>query len=102
MIIMCKQYIIPIYSIITGIVITLITGLFPNVFLLGVNYWGYFLPWLRRIVYPGSPLEVLWIYLIVDVIIWSVLIYLTLLSVEEEETRKTKRPVRRVARKRRR
>jgi len=99
---MCKQYIIPIYSIITGIVITLITGLFPNVFLLGVNYWGYFLPWLRRIVYPGSPLEVLWIYVLVDVIIWSVLVYLTLLSAVEEETRKTKRPVRRVARKRRR
>ena len=79
----------------------MITGLFPNIFLLGVNYWGYFLPWLRRIVYPGSPLEVLWIYLIVDVIIWSVLVYLTLLSVEEEEIRKTKRPVRRVIAKKR-
>ena len=89
---MCKEYIVPAYAIVTGILITLITGIFPNMFLLGVNYWGYFLPWLQRIVYPGAPLQVMWIYLTIDVIVWSVLVYLTLLSVVEEE--KKKRPAR--------
>jgi len=87
---MCKQYKIPIYSILTGIVITLITGFFPNVFLLGVSYWGYLLPWAMRTVYPGAPFEILWINFIVDIIIWSVLIYLTLLSVEEEKRKTVK------------
>jgi hypothetical protein len=93
---MCKEYKLSIYSITTGIIITLITGLIPNVFLLGVNYWGYFLPWLKRIVYPGAPLEVSWIYFLVDMVIWSVFVYLTILSVVEEEAKK------RPARKRRR
>jgi membrane protein implicated in regulation of membrane protease activity len=87
---MCNEYKLTIYSIITGIVITLITGLIPNVFLLGVKYWGYFLPWLR-LVLPGS-LEVSWIYFLADMVIWSVFAYLTILSVEEEERKK--RPVR--------
>lgn len=102
---MCKEYKVPIYSILTGILITLITGVFQNVFLLGVSYWGYFLPWLRRIVYPGSSLEILWVYFIADIIIWSVFIYLAIISVEEEEAKKRatrKRPARKAARKRRR
>ena len=68
--------------------ITLITALFPNVFLLGVSYFGYFLPWLKRIVYPGAPLEVIWINFIVNIVIWSVLIYLAIISVEEGKTKK--------------
>jgi len=82
---MYKQYKIPIYSLLTGIIITLITALFPNVFLMGISHWGYLLPWLRRVVYPGAPLEILWVYFISDIIIWSVLIYLALISVEEEK-----------------
>jgi hypothetical protein len=89
---MCKEYKIPIYSTLTGILITLLTGLFPNVFLLGVSYFGYFLPWLRRIVYPGAPLEVLWINFFVNIVIWSVLIYLAMVSIEEEKVKK--KPIR--------
>jgi uncharacterized membrane protein len=91
---MCKEYKLSIYSVITGILITLITGTIPNFFLIGVKYWGYFLPWLR-LVYSGS-LEVSWIYFFVDAVIWSVFVYLTILSVVEEEAKK------RPARKRRR
>jgi len=103
---MCKEYRIPIYSILTGILITLITGLFQNVFLSGVSYWGYFLPWLSKAVYPGATLNVKWVNLFADIVIWSVFIYLALISVEEEEKKKRatrKRPTRkRIARKRRR
>jgi len=93
---MCKEYKTPIYSILTGILITLITGLFPNVFLLGVSYFGYFLPWLRRIVYQGAPFEVLWINFFVNIVIWSVLIYLAIVSIEEEKGKK--KPIRKTKR----
>jgi hypothetical protein len=88
---MCKKYKIPIYSILAGILITLITGLFPNVFLLGVSYWGYFLPWLSKVVYPGATLNVIWINLFVNIVIWSVLLYLAIVSIEEG---KKKKPIR--------
>ncbi|NIM47585.1 MAG: hypothetical protein GTN40_05525 [Candidatus Aenigmarchaeota archaeon] len=90
---MCKQYKIPICSLLTGIIITLITGFFPNVFLLGVSYRGYLLPWMRSVVYPGAPFEILWIYFLTDIIIWTVLIYLALLSVQEEKKQPVKQPV---------
>jgi hypothetical protein len=43
--------------------------------MLGVGQWGYVLPWLRRIVYPGSPLEVVWQNLVADLTIWTLLSY---------------------------
>ena len=98
---MCKQYKIPIYSILTGIIITLLTALFPNVFLLGVSYWGYLLPWLRQLVYPGSKLEIIWVNFFVNILIWSVILYMALLSVSEAEAKKAKRPVRRIKKRRR-
>lgn len=88
---MCKKYKTPIYSILTGMLITLITGLFPNVFLLGVSYWGYFLPWLSRVVYLGATLNVIWINLFVNIVIWSVLLYLAIVSIEEGKVKKHRR-----------
>ena len=85
---MCKKYKIPVYSILAGMFITLITGLFPNVFLLGVSYWGYFLPWLSKVVYPGATLNVKWVNLFADIVIWSVLLYLAIVSIEEDKTKK--------------
>ena len=105
---MCKQYKIPIYSILTGIILTLITGFFPNVFLIGITYWGYLLPWMSRIDYLGAPLEIIWINLLADIIIWSMLIYLALVSVEEEKMKTVKEkavkiePVKRKLRRRKR
>jgi len=93
---MCKEYKTPIYSILAGILITLITGLFPNVFLLGVSYWGYFLPWLSKVAYPGATLNVKWVNLFVNIVIWSVLLYLAIVSIEED---KAKKPIRKRKRK---
>ncbi len=88
---MCEEYKTPVYSIIAGMLITLITGLFPNVFLLGVSYWGYFLPWLSKVIYPGAALNVIWVNFFVDIVIWSVLLYLAIVSIEEG---KVKKPIR--------
>jgi len=100
---MSEQYKISIYSLITGIIITLITGFFPNVFLIGVSYWGYLLPWTKQIVYPGAPFEILWINFIVDIIIWSVLVYLTLIGIEEREKKKPvkKKPIKKKSKRKR-
>lgn len=42
-------------------------------------------------VYLGAPLEIIWINFIVDIIIWSVLIYLGLVSIEEEKKKPVKK-----------
>jgi hypothetical protein len=88
---MCKEYKTPIYSILAGLLITLITGLFPNVFLLGISYFGYFLPWLRRTAYAGASLEVVWVNLFVDIVIWSVLLYLAIVSIEEKPKKRVRK-----------
>jgi hypothetical protein len=93
---MCKEYKIPFYSLLAGILITLITSLFPNVFLWGVSYWGYLLPWLKRAAYPGSPTDILWINFFVNIVIWSVLIYLAIVSIEEGKGKK--KPIRKIKR----
>lgn len=68
-----------------GFSVTILSGLFPNrvVYgeipfvgiayerMLGVGYWGYVLPWLRKIVYPSSAFEVVWRNLAADVAIWT-------------------------------
>jgi len=104
---MCMKYKIIIYSILTGWFITLITGFFPNVFLSGVRYWGYLLPWSRAMAYSRALLDIMWVNFIVDIVIWSVLIYLALVSVEEKEIKlierkPTRRSVRKPAKKRKR
>jgi len=94
---MNKKYEKQTYSILSGVLITVITGFIPNVFplMLGSDRWGYLLPWLRRIVYPGAPLEIVLTSFVADVLIWSVLTYLFLISVNEVEKKPVKRPARR-------
>jgi hypothetical protein len=88
---MHKEYKLTIYSILTGILITLITALFPNVFLLGVSYWGYFLPWIKKIVYPGAPIEIMWINFFANIVIWSVFMYLTFIGIEEKPKKRARK-----------
>ena len=65
-----KRVILP--ACILGVIITLISGLLPNMptQLLGVGYWGYPLPWIKQVVYPGAPKVIIWHFLILDWIIW--------------------------------
>ncbi|MFQ6125156.1 MAG: hypothetical protein ACE5R6_11215 [Candidatus Heimdallarchaeota archaeon] len=56
-----------IVAIVVGGVIILLTGLLSNQSgLLGVNYWGYPLPWLKQVVYPDTPRVIRWDYFFLD------------------------------------
>jgi hypothetical protein len=72
------------FSILFGLIITLMTALFENtcvigefpdvrfvsIPLLGMNYWGMPLPWLKQIVYPGAVKQVIWLHFVVDALFW--------------------------------
>ncbi len=66
-----KRLVLP--SLIIGGIITSFSGLLPNIppSLLGVGYWGYPLPWLKQVVYPGAPKVIIWHFLILDWLIWT-------------------------------
>ena len=68
-----KRLILP--SLILGGILTILSGIFPNVTLglLGVAYWGYPIPWIRQVVYPGSPRVILWHFFVLDWLIWMAL-----------------------------
>ena len=71
-----------------GLALTLATSLVPNtgvigefpdvrfvpVPLLGVSYWGSPLPWLKQVVYPGAPRQLVWPNLLADVAFWVLLL----------------------------
>lgn len=67
-----------IFSIIGGIISTLITGLIVNTppMLMGASHFGYPFPWLiKLIIHPKYfPWRVNILYLVVDIIIWSLII----------------------------
>jgi hypothetical protein len=74
----------PIIGAFAGIVAMLVTfqaynmaviGEFPvvrfvSIPLLGVDYWGIPLPWLKRVVYLGAPTEVIWANAVADLLFW--------------------------------
>ena len=71
-------------SIVCGALITLLTGLLRNTpeMLVGAEHYGYPLPWLRQIVYPGAPLEVppeYFLNLVVDIVVWALIVGIVLL-----------------------
>ena len=74
-----------IISIILGIVITMITGLFLNQGqYLGSSRWGYPVYWLSQMVVGpeySPPLNVVWLNLLIDITIWSILFIVILIIV---------------------
>jgi hypothetical protein len=68
-----KRLVLP--SLILGGIITIFSGLLPNTTqgILGVGYWGYPIPWIKQIVYPGAPRVILWHFFVLDWIFWMVL-----------------------------
>jgi len=66
-------------SVVGGVLITLLSGLLPNTpeMLVGAEHFGFPLPWLRRVVYPGAPLEVppeYYANLAVDIVVWALVV----------------------------
>ena len=94
------------FSILIGLVVTTVTGLnlnsnligeLPNVqFItqpwLGVSYWGYILPWLKQVVYPGMTKQVIWQNFVADVVIWTIVAYIVL-TIFKVPTRASVEPV---------
>jgi hypothetical protein len=48
----------------------------------GVSYWGFVLPWVSQIVYPGAQKQVLWANFAADVVVWFVAAYLVLAALK--------------------
>lgn len=100
------------FSVFLGLIITVATsfvynsyvfGEFPNIQfisipILGVGYWGMPLPWLRQIVYPGAPKQIVWSHFIIDVIFWAAVVfvlklfYFTIIKKKPKKVRARKRP----------
>jgi hypothetical protein len=68
------------FAIIGGVLITLLTGLIPNTRLLGATHFGYPLTWLIRLAIAPQifPWRINALYLVVDTIVWSIIIGITL------------------------
>ena len=81
-----------VYSLLIGLVVTAVSGISANQIiagelpsvqlvmqpLLGVNYWGYMLPWLKQIVYPGEVKRVIWQNFAADAVLWTIVAYIVL------------------------
>ena len=63
-------------AIIGGVVITLLTGLFPQKMLMGATHYGYPFAWLIRLVLAPQyfPWRVNGLNLVGDIIIWAIII----------------------------
>lgn len=74
-----------VYSMISGLVITLLTGLFTNMpaKLLGAVHYGYPFAWLIRLVIAPEyfPWRVNILNLILDIVIWSIVVFAIMFGV---------------------
>jgi hypothetical protein len=74
-----------IYAVVVGVVITLLTGLIGNTpeMLVGAVYYGYPLAWLEMMVV--APQYFTWVVrplrLILDIVVWTVLVWVILFLV---------------------
>jgi hypothetical protein len=74
-------------SIVGGVIITLVTGLFSNTpgMLVGAEWYGFPLAWLiRMIVAPEyNPWKVEYVNFIADVVVWSVILFVIIFIVDK-------------------
>jgi hypothetical protein len=74
-----------IVSIIIGAIVSLLTGLINTTpsKLVGVGYWGFPIKWVKQIIYPGAPKEILWIHFIENTIIWIAMIFVIVIIIRQ-------------------
>ncbi|MFW9939330.1 MAG: hypothetical protein ACFFD5_16935, partial [Candidatus Thorarchaeota archaeon] len=67
-----KAKIIAIFSIILGIIISLVTGLipYPTTSIIGVKKWGYPFFWLSKPISPDAVANITWAFLLFDILFW--------------------------------
>jgi len=66
-------------SILVGLIITLISGIFPSplsYMLLGVALRGFPFAWISQVVYPGAPTKIEYDGLVLDLIFWALVFYI--------------------------
>jgi hypothetical protein len=88
---MCCCRKVALFALVAGVALAALTAMAPNtgvigefpdvrfvsIPLLGVSYWGGPLPWLKQVVYPGAPREVVWPNLLADIAFWAVVVAVT-------------------------
>ena len=64
-----------VFSVIGGVVVTLLTGFFTNTVLLGAEHYGYPMAWLIRLVLAPEyfPWRISVLNLIVDLVVWTII-----------------------------
>jgi len=79
-----------VFSVVGGVVVTLLTGLLLNTVLLGAEHYGYPLAWLVRLILAPEyfPWRVNVLNLIVDLVIWIIVVGIVVYVLTR--TRKTK------------
>jgi hypothetical protein len=66
---------------------TQVIGEFPDLIfvsipMIGFSYWGFPLPWLKVVDYPGAASDVIGTHLLLDAVFWSVLTLLLAVGLE--------------------
>ena len=76
---------LPVFAVIGGVIVTLVTGLISNTppMRAGATLFGYPFPWLDRMVLPPqyNPWQVDILNLVADIIAWSIIIGIILFVV---------------------
>ncbi|TFG26423.1 hypothetical protein EU528_14405 [Candidatus Thorarchaeota archaeon] len=68
-----------VFSIIGGLIITLVTSILPNNTAIGASNSGYPFPFLSQPLYPiGSPPTIIWSAVIIDMSVWAVLAFVVI------------------------
>ena len=69
------------YSLIGGIIVTIVTSIMPNNTAIGASNSGYPFPWLSQPLYPiGIPPTIIWEALAIDGIAWTIAVFVLLVG----------------------
>lgn len=79
-----KNKLIIAISLVSGIILSLILGFipYPTGNIIGSRKWGYPIYWLGQAIYPNAPIEILWLNLILNCLIWLILFFLLIKLVD--------------------
>lgn len=115
---MCMEKKMIAFTVLLGFLITVATSLVPNMYVIGefpyvrcvstpivgVGHWGVPLPWMKQVVYPGAPKQIISSHFIIDVVFWIAVVFVVKLfyfTVIKGQKLKRKR-IRKAGRKRKR
>jgi len=79
-----KFKILALLSLILGLTTSLITGLIPHptTSIIGMQKWGYPLYWLSKAISPDAILNIIWAFLLFDILLWILLFFMLIKMVD--------------------